>query len=91
MSYDVEVQKKLEPKAVLETINFFIASVASQGACGANQEATEALHHNLPHKSDMEVVARATRRSLTSAEKLRIVAKADACTQSGEIGALLRQ
>lgn len=85
------MQKKLEPKAVLETMNSSIASVASQGARRATEDATEALHQNLPPEGDTEVVARATRRSFTNAEKRRIIAKADACTQSGEIGALLRQ
>lgn len=39
----------------------------------------------------MEVVARATRRNLTNAEKRRILAKVNACTMLGEIGALLRR
>ena len=39
----------------------------------------------------MEVVARATRRRFTNADRRRILAKADACTQPGEIGALLRR
>ena len=85
------MHKKLEPKAALETMNSSIALVASQGALRATEDATKALHPNLPHDADMEVVAQATRRSFTNAEKRRIIAKADACTQSGEIGALLRQ
>lgn len=40
---------------------------------------------------DPEVVATARRRSFPAAEKLRILAAADACTQPGEIGALLRR
>jgi len=40
---------------------------------------------------DPEVVPRATRRRFTAAYKLRIVQQADACTQPGEIGALLRR
>ena len=39
----------------------------------------------------MEVVARATRRRFTNADRRRILAKADACTKPGEIGALLRR
>jgi transposase-like protein len=85
------MQKKLEPKAALETMNLSIASVASQGARRATEDATEAGHLNLPPEGDMEVVAHATRRNFPSAEKPRIVAKADACTQYGEIGVLLRQ
>ena len=44
-----------------------------------------------PLEADMEVVARAQRRAFSHAEKRRILAKADACTQPGEIGAWLRQ
>lgn len=40
---------------------------------------------------DPEVAPRATRRRFTAAYKLRIVQQADACTQPGEIGALLRR
>jgi len=40
---------------------------------------------------DPEVVARATRRRFTAEYKARIVSQADACTKSGEIGALLRR
>ncbi len=40
---------------------------------------------------DPEVVPRARRRRFGAAYKLRIVQQADACTQPGELGALLRQ
>ncbi len=40
---------------------------------------------------DPEVVARAQRRRFSAAYKLRIVEEADACTEPGEIGALLRR
>jgi len=40
---------------------------------------------------DPEVVPQATRRQFSAAYKRRIVAEADACTQPGEIGALLRR
>ena len=39
----------------------------------------------------VEVVAKATRRRFTAEYKLRILREADACTEPGEIGALLRQ
>ncbi len=42
-------------------------------------------------KTDPEVVPKATRRQFTAAEKLRILQEADACTQPGQIGALLRR
>ena len=40
---------------------------------------------------DPEVVERATRRQFTAEYKERIVREADACKESGEIGALLRR
>ena len=40
---------------------------------------------------DPEVVPRARRRRFSGAYKLRILQEADACTQPGEIGALLRR
>ena len=40
---------------------------------------------------DPEVVATAQRRQFTAKEKLRILEEADACTEPGEIGALVRR
>ena len=40
---------------------------------------------------DPEVVPRATRRRFSAAYKLRIVEEADACTEPGEVGALVRR
>ena len=42
-------------------------------------------------RTDPEVVPKATRRRWSAAEKLRVLHEADACTQSGQIGALLRR
>ena len=42
-------------------------------------------------RPDPEVVATAKRRSFSKAEKLRILAAADACVAPGDIGALLRR
>jgi transposase len=42
-------------------------------------------------RPDPEVVATAKRRTFSKAEKLRILAAADACTGPGDIGALLRR
>jgi transposase len=39
----------------------------------------------------IEVVAKATRRRFTAAEKLRVLKEADRCTKLGELGALLRR
>ncbi len=41
--------------------------------------------------TDPEVAPKATRRQFSAAEKLRILQEADACTQAGQIGALLRR
>ncbi len=42
-------------------------------------------------RPDPEVIPTATRRSFSKAEKLRILAAADACVAPGDIGALLRR
>ena len=44
-----------------------------------------------PPAHDVEVVAKATRRRFTAAYKRKILRAADACTQPGAIGALLRR
>ncbi len=41
--------------------------------------------------AETEVVAKATRRRFTAAEKLRVLREADGCTKPGELGALLRR
>ena len=40
---------------------------------------------------DPELVERATRRRFTAKYKLAVLREADACTQPGEVGALLRR
>ena len=42
-------------------------------------------------RPDPQVILRATRRRFTAADKLRILAAADACDQPGQLGALLRR
>jgi transposase-like protein len=44
-----------------------------------------------PTHLDPQVTQRATRRRFTAADKLRILAEADACKQPGQLGALLRR
>ena len=44
-----------------------------------------------PRVSEVEVMAKATRRRFPAEYKLKILQEAEACTQSGEIGALLRR
>jgi transposase len=43
------------------------------------------------NQQNTEVVAKPTRRRFTAAYKLRIVEEAEACTEHGEVGALLRR
>ena len=62
-------------------------SESSRGAGGS----TGARSPGAGGVPDPEVVPRATRRRFGAAYKLRIVEQADACTQPGEIGALLRR
>ena len=42
-------------------------------------------------RTDPEVMPKATRRRWSATEKLRVLQEADACTQPGQIGALLRR
>jgi transposase len=51
--------------------------------------ATEAIA--TANRPDPEVTQRAPRRSFTAADKLRLLAEADACKQTGQLGALLRR
>lgn len=44
-----------------------------------------------PKTPDPEVVPMAERRRFSAGEKLRILEEADACTEPGEVGALLRR
>jgi transposase len=60
------------------------------GPLGGSSERSEGL----PPRgavSSTEVSARATRRRFSASEKARIVREADACTERGAIGALLRR
>ena len=44
-----------------------------------------------PMASDVEVLTKATRRRFSAEYKLKILREAEACTQPGELGALLRR
>ena len=61
-----------------------LATTAAQ----QQQEPQSARSTTIP---DPEVVPKAKRRRFTAAYKLRIIREADACTEPGEIGALLRR
>lgn len=60
-----------------------------------SQSQTDTLQHNTGKSgtkpANPEVIARAARRRFTAEYKQRILQEADACTQPGEIGALLRR
>lgn len=64
---------------------------ASQGARRATGEAPRSAAQAEPAGDNPEVVPRARRRKFSNAEKRRILQAADACTQPGEIGALMRR
>ncbi len=65
----------------------------AEGAVGERGESSRGARAGVgaPPPPDPELVERATRRRFTAEYKARIVREADACTQSGEIGALLRR
>ena len=50
-----------------------------------------ATRSSVPTPPDPEVPERAQRRQVTAADKLRILAEADACSAPGQLGALLRR
>jgi transposase-like protein len=56
-----------------------------------DEQATEQQSEHEPKIPDPEVVPKAKRRKFTAKYKLRIVEEADACTEPGQIGALLRR
>ena len=60
----------------------------STNGAGSAVEAGRAAAAEVP---DPELVERATRRKFTAKYKLGILAKADACTEPGEVGELLRR
>jgi transposase-like protein len=55
------------------------------------QEQKQQQHDLATRIPDPEVVPKAKRRRFTAQYKLRVVEEADACTQPGQIGALLRR
>ena len=59
-----------------------------------SQDKASKIHPNgsgPERQPDPEVVARAKRRTFTAAYKQRILAEADQCDESGQVGALLRR
>jgi transposase len=67
-------------------------SGAAQGARRASEDAPDTAPLFCPSSGvNTEVVARTQRRRFSNADKRRIVQAADACTQPGEVGALMRR
>ena len=56
-----------------------------------NQMNTTHQNGHTATRPDPQVTQRATRRRFSAADKLRILAEADACHQPGQLGALLRR
>ena len=52
---------------------------------------TTSNHLSDPHRPPTEVTSKARRRSFTAEYKRKVLQEADACTESGQIGALLRR
>lgn len=64
---------------------------ATQGARRATGEAPSIASPSSSHAPNPEVTAVAQRRHFSGAHKQRILTQADACTEPGQIGALLRR
>ena len=79
-----------QTKAQMHAAADSVDTGASQGARRATEDAPVSTRPLSPG-IDSEVVAVAKRRSITNADKRRIVLAAAACTKPGEIGALMRR
>ena len=79
-----------QPKAQMHAAGDSADTGASQGARRATEDAPVSARPLSPSTSS-EVVAIAKRRSITNADKRRIVLAAAACTKPGEVGALMRR
>ena len=80
-----------QPKAAMSAARSLPESTAPQGARRATGDGVDSAAPIMPSGTDSEVVPRARRRHLSNAEKRRILAAADRCTQPGELGALMRR
>lgn len=81
------------PKVPMSSVKSIPDPGASEGARRATAEAPGSATAAGPAGAgaSAEVVPRARRRKFSNAEKRRILQAADACTQPGEIGALMRR
>ena len=80
-----------QPKVPMHAVKVSSDPSASQGARRATEDAPGSAPAPAPSGSDSEVVARARRRTFSTADKRRILQAADLCTKPGEIGALMRR
>ena len=79
-----------QPKAQMHVVGDSGDTGALQGARRATEDAPVSARPLSP-SVDSEVVPVAKRRSISNADKRRIVLAAAACTKPGEIGALMRR
>jgi transposase len=80
-----------QPKVPMHSVKYSTVPGASQDARRATEGAPgSALPASLP-PADSEVVPHARRRTFSTADKRRILAAAERCTQPGDIGALMRR
>jgi transposase-like protein len=80
-----------QSKVPMHAVKSSTDSLASQGARGATEDASESAPSAIPPGSDCEVVPRARRRAFSNADKRRILQAAERCTRPGEVGALMRR
>lgn len=80
-----------QPKVPMSAAKSIPDPGASEGARRATGEAPGSGAAAGPADAGAEVVPRARRRKFSNADKRRILKAADACTQPGEIGALMRR
>jgi len=66
------------------------AARLAEGAVGERGQSSRAPAASTGSPPDPELVERAKRRRFSAEYKLKIVREADACTEPGEVGALLR-
>jgi transposase len=80
-----------QPKVPMSAAKSISDLGASQGARRATGDVPRSAAPTEPAGDSAEVVPRARRRKFSNADKRRILQTADACTQPGEIGALMRR
>ena len=90
---DQEIQRYERAQGIPEAVGFPERrpdEFSESGRSGGDPTASSASDID-PHKPNPEVPAKAKRRRFSAAYKLKIVRAADQCSDSGEVGALLRR